>query len=139
MLFEFLPSRASAKLLAVSENLLVYSLYEEAFVTDGTHAHAVGAPVHGDPVCAAIARDESWCAVAGFGVEILLALPGQTLARGGAGEAFSLALGWVEALWVTGPREIGAVVAPDHRHAHRRLLTIDVDTRQVHAMAGAQD
>lgn len=55
MLFKDLPERKSARLLALSENLLIYNIYEEGFVTDGASRRAVGAPIYGDPSCAAIA------------------------------------------------------------------------------------
>ncbi|MCB1381465.1 MAG: hypothetical protein KDJ73_00720 [Notoacmeibacter sp.] len=134
MLFANLPDRPGVNLLAVSENLLVYSLYEEAFVTDGTNTQSVGS-IYGDPACAVIAPDESWCAAAGASLELFRASPGKTLVQ--AGEAFSLAVPWVEAMWVTGPHALGLVAAPDTQHAHRRLFTLDVNTRKLAPMDGA--
>lgn len=134
MLFANLPERNSARLLAVSENLLIYNIWEDGFVTDGANHHSIGAGIYGDPTCAAIARDETWCAVAGAGLEVLLALPGQTLAGDDVGDAFSVRIPWVEALWPFGPRQLGVVTAPSDDDPGRRLLIVDVDTRLITEM-----
>ena len=135
MLFQDIPSRTSASLLGISENLLIYKVYEEGFVTDGKHTHTIGS-LYGDPSCAAIAKDETWCAIGGSGVEILLAEQGQTLAREWVGDTFGVSALrvegiWVEAMWALGPRQLGIVTSPSSSQPDRRLLVVDVDSREV--------
>ena len=133
MLFADLPDRGSAKLMAISENLLIYSLYEDAFLTDGTATRSIGS-LYGDAACAVIAPDESWCAAGGAGLELLLATPGLSLMHDA--RMFSLATPWIEAMWVTGPSTLGLVAVPDAQHADRRLFTLDVMTRKLAPMDG---
>lgn len=139
MLFKDLPERKWARLLAISENLLIYKVWERGFVTDGANVHSVGAPIYGDPICAAIADDETWCAVGGAGIEILLALPGRTLSAPSAGDSRNIRIPWVATLWALGSRQLGVVTAPSADDMRRRLLIVDVDTSEVHEISETAD
>ena len=132
MLFADITDRKHSRLLAISENLLIYNIYEQAFITDGRHTHEVGSAIYGDPKCATIADDETWCAVGGASLEIRVAAPGLTLAADTLGDACTvLHVAWVEALWPLGRRELGIITEPSQNDPLRRLLAVDIDTREV--------
>jgi hypothetical protein len=118
--------------LAVSRGLLIYHAYEDAWVTDGSD-HRIFGSLYGDPACAAIADDESWCAAGGAGIVIARVAAGETLfgaasradvefATGGAGGTL-----WVAALWASAPRQLGIVGTWGGEEA-QRLWSLDVDT-----------
>jgi len=124
MLFPDLPDRQRATLLTVSERLVVYKVYETAVITDGK-VFAEAGTAYGDPKCAAIADDESWCAVGGASVWVRVAPPrGDILKSEGVRLHHLRELCWIEALWPLGDRLLGFVCVDGGR---RRIGALDVD------------
>ena len=118
--------------LAVSRGLLVYHEYEDAWVTDGSGRRRFGS-LYGDPACAAIADDESWCAAGGAGIVIARAAVGESVFGAASRADVQFATGgeggtlWVTALWASAPRQLGIVGAWAGEEAER-LWSLDVDT-----------
>jgi hypothetical protein len=128
VLFPDLSYRKSAVLLAVSDNLVVFKVYEYGFVSDGTAEEDIGA-IYGDPKAACIADDESWCAIGGATLWLCLALPDSGLLDK-ARIVHVPSIRWINALWTIDARRMGFVTSPS-RDGPQRLGHIDVDTLEV--------
>ena len=128
MLFPDLPCRDNTVLLAISDNLVVFKVYEDGFVSDGlAEAHIGG--IYGDPIAACLADDESWCAIGGATLWLRLAPAGSLLGEG-AHSVHVPSIRWIESLWSIDARRLGFVTGTS-RDAPRRLGHIDVDTLEL--------
>ena len=128
MLFPDLSYRDNAVLLAISDNLLVFKVYEDGFVSDGiAEAHIAG--IYGDPIAACLADDESWCAIGGATLWLRLARAGSLL-DAGARSVHVPSIRWIQTLWTIDARRMGFVAGPS-RDAPLRLGHIDVDTLEI--------
>ena len=128
MLFPDLYCRHNAVLLAISQNLVVFKVYEDGYISDGIVDEPI-AGIYGDPIAACIADDESWCAIGGATVWLQLAQPGQLLVER-ARVIHIPSIRWVQALWTIDARRMGFVTGSSGDEPFR-LGHIDVDTLDV--------
>jgi hypothetical protein len=118
--------------LAASRGLIVYHDFEYATVTDGI-VHLTFGSLYGDPQCAAIADDQSWCAAGGAGIALLRAPPGELVTVAATPSAVEFPTGgsrtfWVSALWAQGARQLGLVGYWGTSESTSQMWSLDIDT-----------